>query len=258
MMLKITERCTMGCSHCLNDSKPDGRDMSIQVYKDSLDFLRDNHLGETLIITGGEPTECGCFDDMMEYLLNYVKEYHCFGHITFTTNGELISQDFRRFQDYIRRAESINLLLDFQVSADVRYYPRRVPVHKRVFREKGFILCDDCVDHMYPQGRARTNNLPWSVKDVKASKCFNVRAIAKQRPHFSLADIERTLMSKMHVCTPHIAVDGSIKLGESDLCPACSSIYDEPKTITEKIMAFKCSGCDFINDKLPELYRQFL
>lgn len=29
MMIKITERCTMGCKHCLNDAQPDGKDIEI-------------------------------------------------------------------------------------------------------------------------------------------------------------------------------------------------------------------------------------
>lgn len=256
MMLKITERCTMGCKHCMNDAKPEGKDMSFQVFKDSLDFLRDNKLAQMhLVISGGEPLECASFDIFMNYFLDYSKDNHCFAYVTITTNGELILGDSKRFQDYISRAEDCGICLTFQVSADVRYYPRRIPVHKRLFREKGFILCDDCVQQIYPQGRARTNNIPWQSK---ASKCFNVRALSKQIPNCSLVDIDRTLTSRVKFCTPHIGVDGSIKLGESDLCPACASIYDNPIDIIKKIQRFKCSGCDIINDKLPEIYRQFL
>ncbi len=59
-------------------------------------------------------------------------------------------------------------------------------------------------------------------------------------------------------CTPHISIDGSIKLGESDLCPACASIYDEPKEIIRKIQAFKYNKYEHIDKNLPSLYRQFL
>ena len=30
MMLKITERCTMGCKHCMNNAKPDGKGYDIR------------------------------------------------------------------------------------------------------------------------------------------------------------------------------------------------------------------------------------
>ena len=73
-----------------------------------------------------------------------------------------------------------------------------------------------------------------------------------------LGDIERVLMGRMMFCTPHIGVDGSIKLGESDLCPVCASIYDDMETIMAKIRGFKCHGCDHVNSRLPELYRRLL
>lgn len=40
MMLKITERCAMGCTHCMNNAKKDGKDMELGVFADALQFLR--------------------------------------------------------------------------------------------------------------------------------------------------------------------------------------------------------------------------
>lgn len=34
MLLKITEACSMGCSHCVNDAKPDGEHMTLKVLED--------------------------------------------------------------------------------------------------------------------------------------------------------------------------------------------------------------------------------
>jgi hypothetical protein len=240
----------------MNNAQPDGRDMSFQVFKDSLKFLKDNHLCPmNLVISGGEPLECDSFDEFLNYFLDFSTGSIPFRCVTITTNGELILNDSKRFQEYIKRADMIGTHIQFQVSADVRYYPRRIPVHKRIYREPGFTLCDNCVEQIYPQGRALTNNIPWQSK---ASKCFNVRAITKQISNCTLADIDRVLASRLKFCTPHIAVDGSIKLGESDLCPACASIYDTLSEIIEKIRNFKCSQCDFINKQLPIMYRRLL
>lgn len=254
MMIKITERCTMGCKHCMNSATPDGNDMSMQCFKDSLEFLRSHNLGRVLIITGGEPTEHEHFDEFMKYFLDFSKEFRCFNAVTITTNGETISKESERFQEYVRQSSGVFELL-FQVSADTRYYPRRIPTHKRIFREKGFILCDRCVEQIYPQGRALENNIPWTAK---ASKCFNVRALSKQVPNCTLADIEAMLALRGKFCTPHISVNGDIKLGESDLCPSCASIYDDYSIICDKIKNFKCHSCDHINNKLDDMYRQFL
>lgn len=237
----------------MNDAKPDGKDMSLEVLRDSLSFLRENNLGRVnLVVSGGEPTEHKDFDAFMRELV----EFGWFKIVTVTTNGEAVQRDPERFKGYVRAAKGAGLMLMFQVSADTRYYPRRIETHKRIFREEGFVLCDNCVEQIYPQGRARDNEIPW---EAKASKCFNVRAIAHQLGSGAvLGDIERVLTSSMKFCTPQIGVDGSIKLGESDLCPVCASIYDDMDVIMEKIRKFKCHGCDFINERLPELYRRLL
>lgn len=257
MMIKITERCTMGCPHCMNDSKPDGKDMEIEVLKDTLNFLKKNELGKQhLVITGGEPTEHEKFDEVMKEIFKFNKEFKCFNLITITTNGEAIQYDPERFKGYVKQAKESGIVLNFQVSADVRYYPRRIQTHKRIFREEGFVLVDDCIQQIYPQGRALDNNMKWQSK---CSKCFNVRSISHQLPESAtLKDIESVLTEKLKFCTPHIKINGAIGLGESDLCPTCAFIYDDMDTIMEKIRKFKCNKCDHINKNLPEFLKSLL
>ena len=235
MMLNITERCTMGCPHCMSDAKPDGKDMDFKVLQDVLNFLLTNGLGKhNLLITGGEPTEHADFDLFMKEIIRFGKENRCFTVITVTTNGEQIQKDRgsqERFKSYIKQAEKAGFHLIFQVSADPRYYPRRIETHKRIFREKGFVMCDNCIERIYPQGRALQNKLPWTAL---ASKCFNARAIAHQLSSGAkLKNIEDALTSRGKFCTPHISINGDIKLGESMLCPVCASIYDDMDTIMQ-------------------------
>lgn len=257
MMLKITERCTMGCTHCMNNAKKDGKDMELGVFTDALQFLKKNNLGrQVLIISGGEPTEHEKFDAVMSELFRFNEKYKYFTVVTITTNGEHIQEHPDVYRNYVKKAKETGFQLFFQVSADVRYYPRRINVHKHIFREKSFILCDDCVEQIYPQGRALENNIPWKSK---ASKCFNVRALSHQLPpRATLRDIEEYLASRMKFCTPHISVDGSIKLGESDLCPKCATIYSDMDVIMDKIRKFKCNQCEHINKHLPEMHRKLL
>ena len=257
MMIKFTERCTMGCTHCLNNATPDGKDMELSVLKDTLNFLKENKLGRFhLIITGGEPTEHRDFDVMMNEMFTFNKETKHFAVVTVTTNGEIVQNDPERFKGYIKKAYESGFRLMFQVSADKRYYPRRIETHKRIFREEGFLLCDNCIEHMYPQGRALENHYSW---ESKCSKCFNVRAISHQISDTStLYDIESVLTSRGKFCTPHIGIDGTIKLDESDLCTPCASIYDDMITIMEKIRNFQCHKCDHINKNLPDIYKALL
>ena len=95
----------------------------------------------------------------------------------------------------------------------------------------------------------------WSAR---ASKCFNLRAITKQMPNPSIGLIVESLLIKGFFCTPAIGIDGSIRLGESFLCPKVTSIYEPEEVIIQKIKDFKCHQCDEINNQLPEIYHQFL
>ena len=74
----------------------------------------------------------------------------------------------------------------------------------------------------------------------------------------TLSKIEMALMTSQKYCTPHISVHGEIKLGESDLCPPCATIYDTDKEIIEKIQKFKCSKCDHVNKNLDPKFKKFL
>jgi hypothetical protein len=61
----------------------------------------------------------------------------------------------------------------------------------------------------------------------------------------------------MRFCTPQIAYDGSIKLGESTLCPKASHI-DKPISVIElDLINFTCAcpECHKLLDKLPAEYR---
>lgn len=255
MMIKITERCTMGCKHCMNDAKPDGHDMTIEILDDTLNFLQRYNIGCNIIITGGEPLEHRSFDGIIRHIAEWNKQHKHIAIITITTNGEMIAKDYAPYVEYIKLMKESDIVLMYQISADARYYPRRIPTHKRIFRESGFVLCDNCVEYMYPQGRARDNHLSWNSK---ASKCFNVRSIVHQTSGCSLNKLEGILMVHGKFCTPHIRYNGYIGLGESDLCPAVASIYDTEDEIISAISEFNCSGCDIINDRLPESLKQYI
>lgn len=253
MLLKLTEKCSMGCTHCMNSATPEGKHMTLDTLNDVLEFLIRNNAYEHIIVTGGEPTEHPDFELMMDRILTRFSEEKRLSVITIATNGFWCLEH----QDVAARiaAGTPYTKVFWQVSTDSRYYPKDLPLHKRLWREPGFILCNKCVTQIYPQGRARDNNLPWKAR---ASKCFNVRAVAKQMKNPSIGLIVEHLLVSHFYCTPAIRIDGGISLGESDHCPKAASIYDSEAEIIQKIIDFKCHQCDFINDSLDPIYKQFL
>lgn len=244
MMIKITKSCSMGCSHCMNNAQPCSEHMIMKTFEDALAF-EQKHGGPFTIITGGEPTEHPFFMGML------TKALETKNHITVTTNGIWL-------QDKERLVEELydNYAGPFwQVTNDHRYYPTAIDTSAPVFEMPNVVLCDK-LDHLYPQGRTVTNNLPFFAK---ASKCFNVRAVTKQlydmhQGDLSLKMINDMMLMNQRFCTPHIAFDGSIRLGESDLCPVCSNIYRSEQEIIQDILNFRCKQCHHINQHLgPKL-----
>lgn len=253
MLLKLTEKCSMGCTHCMNSATPEGKHMTMDTLNDVLEFLIRNQAYEHLIVSGGEPTEHPDFEMIMNRILTRFAEAKQPSVITITTNGFWCLEHPEAAKRIA--AGTAYAKVFWQVSTDSRYYPKDLPLHKRLWREPGFVLCDKCVTQVYPQGRALENNIPWKAK---ASKCFNVRAVTKQMKHPSIGLIVEHLLVSHFYCTPAIRIDGSISLGESDHCPKMASIYDSEDEIIQKIIEFKCHQCDFINDGLDPIYKQFL
>lgn len=207
MMIKITEKCSMGCKHCMNDAKATGKEMSIETLKDVLAFLEKSRTDLMLIVTGGEPTEHSKFMECMQLIIDHSSD-SVSNVVTVTTNGVWMAEnpaDFNRLNKY---AEEKDVELLWQVSTIAEYYPKKIDITKKVYRHKKVTICTT-IEKIYPQGRALTNKIPWQAV---GSKCFNVRAISKQIKDCTLNGICTTLMLHAKFCTPHIKIDGGIGL----------------------------------------------
>ena len=254
MLIKITDKCSMGCTHCLSDCKPDGEHMSFETFKKAITFNFDRAGDSPILISGGEPTEHPEFKKFLGYTLTYKKlqegaNLKRFAPITVTTNGLWLVENM----DFVKSLESFTNDIIFQVVVDDRYYP--IHVNEEVLSSSDLITVCHNVPAIYPQGRALQNNIP---TQRKSSNCFNVRAIAKQINPNKLEDIIMNQFFRGHLCTPHIDIDGNIKLGESRLCPVCSNIDKSDNEIIDDIINFQCHQCDFINKTLPPMYRRFV
>lgn len=246
MMIKITEHCSMGCTHCMNNATPNNKHMDFDTFKKVIDFQK-RYGGPFCIISGGEPTEHPSFP----YFLGYAMENLRQCYVTITTNGLWMQEH----ADFIIGMDNIHSnRLMFQVTNDERFYPTPIDWTNPVFQLDNVITCDK-IQQIYPQGRAVDNNLEW---ESKACKCFNVRAITNQVSVKDLRLIISMLALKAKFCTPHITIDGHIKLGESDLCPNCSHIDKPEEEIIRDILSFRCNGCKHINDSLPQEYKKVI
>ena len=244
MMTKITEKCSMGCSHCMNDAKKTGNHMSFDTFKKVVEFYKQ--VSPTFgFITGGEPFE---HPDCIKFIEYYLEEIPS-AILTIATNGVAFeSPDIAKFVYKMSKKEGYPVT--FQVSTDTKYYPYQIDTNLPVYHLDNIVLINK-IPKIYPQGRAVSNNLEWKAI---GSKCFNCRAMAHQMSVKSFPLLLSMLAVKDRFCTPHIDINGNIKLGESDLCPVCSNIFKPHNEIFNDILKFDCNKCDFINKNLPSEY----
>lgn len=252
MLLKITEKCSAGCIHCMNDAKPTGKHMSKEVLHDSLAFICNNRLCKSIIVTGGEPTEHPEFMEMMDIIIDNVQKMEGPRAITITSNGFWVLDHQDEAISLIERSTN-SCWINWQISTDSRYYVQKLDTTKRIWREKGFTLCEDCVQKLDLMGRAKNNNLAPDTHK-QCSSCCNLRLVARQlwdKDHgIGLRDVLYYMEGIGRMCTPAIRINGNISMGESDLCPPVSSVYNNVDQVFNDFLNCACKKCGN-NDNLP-------
>lgn len=253
MLIKLTNKCSIGCIHCLSDCKPDSNEhMNNETLNTLLDFLINNNIYSNIIISGGEPTEHPKFEEYIKIIINRLKTIKKLKIITITTNGFWILDNIDKSKSIVNMSDNYTKVF-FQISTDDRYYPKKINKTKRIWREDGFIFCDDCVEQIYPIGRAKDNNI---YTNRLSSQCTNIKLLRNQlyiknnykvNPDF--IDIIHILENKGKFCTPSINYNGDICIGESSLCTPMSSIFKTKDEINNDFWSFECHRCDFINEK---------
>lgn len=260
MIVDLTYHCSMGCTHCMSDCKPDGRHMPYSVFEDVLGFA-DKYSITVLHFSGGEIFEHPDILKILERIGSFVeqrdKRRAPILPVALITNGRVLANTAEYQEAYIRLRNRIgkNRLL-LQVTDDPRFYPTQLNEKEKYrLRKLGAII--DAVPSnpnapeqcLYPQGRA-LKNFPDAKWNTNAPKCCNLRLLTKQRHFKNIAELTDMLAALQKFCTPTIAPDGGIKLGESSLCPSVATIYDSNDEIMRKIQECKCGLCQIPLEKL--------
>ena len=231
MLVRITNQCQMGCSHCMVDATPDGQHMEMGVYIKTLAFIERFNF-RVILISGGEPTEHPHFFDMVQE----AEERQL--HIAILSNGMFLS-------DPKMKKRILGLKALVQITNDPRFYPTAIdPADHPEF---GFETQIRCVS---PFGRAITNNIETGRQ---SPLCFNLRSITRHMRDFQRAVQELRVMGKM--CTPSVNVDGTLVAGESPSCAPFGTVEDSNLELTDNLSELKCSKCG-LADNLDENHRK--
>lgn len=153
MLLQITTRCSMGCTHCMGDYKPDGIDMSLEDFKAVVDSLKDVFLHEkpVLLITGGEPLDHPQFADMFVYAVSFIENNYPLGKVVVTTNG----MRYYDYADLFKHMRALRHSFLIQVTHDDRYYPKSI----KKIKSEAFLFEENRIPSLSCMGRAKANGL---------------------------------------------------------------------------------------------------
>lgn len=249
MLIRITNRCRMGCRHCAVDaSGPEGEHMSMGTFRSALDLTCRLGL-HCVILSGGEPFEHPRLFDFLGIIkaMNRLCDAQFLPIIT--SNGMFLEDDklFERFA-----AEKLDLPV--QITNDSRYYsrPLRAPPerlrHPKVFLEEHIRLIAPC-------RRVREAGIPVTKT---APDCYNLRVTTRK---FGLVDalvgLEQGRFTRTpRRCTPSINVDGTIVAGEFDTCQRLGTVDSSPRDIEQALVQGHCNKCGLVYNLGIDLRRQ--
>jgi len=247
MILRITNKCHMGCSHCFDNASPEGKHMDFDTFRNSLKFI-SRSTAKMILLTGGEPSEHPQFIEIAELLKRKMARPEL---MIIASNGMFLHN-----KKYTEEILSLNIKI--QITNDQRFYPQSIPI----IEHENLCYINE-IQHLFPLGRAVTNNLSIDDMEIKLvyPKCFNARSIVRSRYISNFQDLIKFYELKIQkFCIPSIDINGGIHMGETDECFKIGTVTDDLKTIFDKIRSMElgdCNKCGLENNLLGK-YRDAL
>jgi len=129
MYLMLTSRCNMTCGHCCGAYGPEGEDMSMETYKQALNFSSD-YGSEGISLGGGEPTLHPQFWEMLGLALAWGF------YVWLATNGSRKEDTFRLLDRAVDMPDKVGV----DLSLDEWHDPidQQVIDRFRLLEPKGF------------------------------------------------------------------------------------------------------------------------
>ena len=242
MLFQITNKCLMGCPHCMDDSKPDGGMMPGWTFHAAAQFAKAN--GERhILISGGEPTEHPDF-------LPFCRMASRIGlKFSFASNGMWLGELGKE-----KVIEEIATLPGF-VGGQIYSNPKWYRLHDQTLREynlyadkwNGLHIFLDTSEIRSMSDIGRAKNCPAAMEEVVKSKfhnmCLTSCVTAVQCD--TLENFFLMMLMQHRFCTPMIDYKGNLHMSESILCPSIGNVTkDDAATLWKAMKEFRpCGGC---------------
>ena len=248
MIIKITNKCTMNCIHCFENSTPDNKDMmSVRTLEKILMFIKSNDMKpKVILISGGEPTE---HPDLTWFIQKLSMQ---FDMIILLTNGLWLNESSS--YQMIKSLSRFKKLM-IQIISDPNLYPKEIDYGK-VYNKKQFMVMKD-VPSIIWKGRAleNKNKIPSTYQERESPLCFNFRSLVNGR--FNVSTAFNTLENSNKFCSLSFDTNGFIRISETIACPIVGSVDSDMSTIKENILKMNCSDC-YLQNNLSTIERKSL
>lgn len=243
MLLQITNRCRMGCPHCLDDATSDGGLMTLETCRAAVKFAKDS--GDfMLIVSGGEPTEHPMFYDCCRIVNESGLKF------SICSNGMWLGDEKKEWA--MDKVSNLSGFCGGQIYTNPRWYR----LHEQTvdkwtdkgsrWEAKGFVFDTTDIQGMQDIGRAKS--CPEAVKEAEASPYHNsclTSCVTLAQSGSSTSMFFQLMFYQHRFCTPLIDWQGNVHMSESWLCPSHGNVMtDAHEDIWEAMRRFRpCGGC---------------
>lgn len=262
MLIQITNRCRMGCPHCLDDSRPDGGHMDETTFDNALKLARDCG-GAPVLLSGGEPTEHPQFVDFCRRVSQ--------ANIPFSvsTNGMWLGDERGEYR--FEKVARMKWFAGAQVYSNPKWYRlheetvAKYNSNAKKWHDLNVLLETAEIRNMLDIGRAASCDA--ARKEAAESKyhcsCLVAHLTAVQlkslhRLH-RMGSLLYMLVCQEHVCTPAVDWRGDFHASESWLCQSFGNVNtDDRCTLFDNLAdgrpCGKCAGCRrYLTEDTPKM-----
>jgi hypothetical protein len=249
MLVHITNYCSLGCSHCMEDSTIKGSHMPFETFLRSLDFTKRiealawHVCPPLLLLSGGECTE---HPEIVRFVEEAIRQK--FVPMLLTNGMWLADPEMRKA---LLRPEWPHLRI--QVTNDPRFYPKPVPKEHLDDERITFVPSLTLLITLGRAGRKKkldSKGLPMR----NAPTSFNFRSLTRSygSAEQAVAMLRMmTLQGKAGHCSPSITDDGSVVAGETSKCFKVGTVDSTLAEITKATCEMRCNGCG-LEDNLTQ------
>ena len=246
MLVKVTNYCSAGCSHCMEDSTRRGTHMTEETFRKALSFTKriervalEAGCPPMLLLSGGECTE---HPEIVRFVEIVVEEG--FFPLLITNGLWLANEELRAA---LLRPEWPKMLV--QVTNDDRFYPQPLPVR---VEDRRIVYSERLPGGLLPLGRAARRR---GEDQKKAPSSFNLRSITRSMRAVAFIRARALLGGLNGQCTPSVCDNGDVMAGESRNCFRIGTVDSSEEELTRALVDMKCNRCGLVGNLTHEQKR---